>query len=266
MKIGCCVNMAAADEAGIGIDHIETLAKLGYDYVELPIAQMMTLDDTRFNELVKRVENSGIKCEAGNNFLKADLRITGSATTKPDVLRDYLLQALERASELGINSIVFGSSGAKNVPDGFDHKIAWAQIVEFLHVVDELIDNRDIYIAIEPLNRQESNIIQLASEGLELAKEVNKPHIRLLIDYYHLSAENEDLTIINEASGYLQHMHIANPVGRTWPKCDDSANYAAFFEMLKRAEYNKRVSIEAFTEDFEADAERSLKFLRTIIH
>ena len=37
MKIGCCLNMVAEGPDGTGIEHIEKLAELGYDYVELPM-------------------------------------------------------------------------------------------------------------------------------------------------------------------------------------------------------------------------------------
>ena len=48
MKFGCCLNMVAEGPDGTGIEHIEKLAQLGYDYVELPTAQMMELDDEAF--------------------------------------------------------------------------------------------------------------------------------------------------------------------------------------------------------------------------
>ena len=38
-------------------------------------------------------------------------------------------RAIKRASQLGAKVIVFGSSGAKNVPDGFDMEKAFEQVV-----------------------------------------------------------------------------------------------------------------------------------------
>lgn len=262
MKIGCCVNMVAKDAAGIGIDRVETLARLGYDYVELPLAQMMALDDTAFETLAKRVEDSGIRCEACNNFFPASLRITGANPTPREKLADYIDRAIARMQRLGARTVIFGSSGAKNVPEGFDHAVAWTQIVDLLRLADERAAASGVIIAIEPLNRMESNIVLNAKEGLALAREVDRPSIRLLIDFYHLRLENEDLAIVLEAADYLQHMHIANPEGRVYPKTGDENDYKSFFTALKRAGYDERVSVEAFSDDFERDAPGALETMR----
>jgi len=45
MKIGCCTNMHAAGTDGTSAEHIGLFAELGYDYVELPMAEIMELDE-----------------------------------------------------------------------------------------------------------------------------------------------------------------------------------------------------------------------------
>ena len=265
MKIGCCVNMVAKDAAGTGVHHIDTLAQLGYDYIEIPLAQVMALEEAAFEALVSQVQENGIPCLACNNFFPATLRITGATPTSQEELKDYVKRALDRAEKLGAKSVVFGSSGAKNIPDGFPYDAAWKQVVALLQMIDTELEGRDIRVAIEPLNQQESNMIITAAEGLKLAKAVNRPRIRLLIDFYHLSMENEDLAIIGEAADYLQHMHLANPIGRVWPKKDDNADYSAFIRALKQARYNGCVSIEAFSDDFEHDAKEAIAVMREMI-
>lgn len=261
MRIGCCVNMVATTSDGVGLEHLETLASSGYDYVELPLAQMMTFTAPEFDKLVDMVEASGIPCEACNNFIPADHPITGDQV---DISRlaDYLDEALERAFRLGAKSIVFGSSAAKNVPQGFPMDQAWQQIVETLQLVDDKIANLDITIVIEPLCRLESNIILNGHEGLQLAREVNRKKIRLLLDYYHLVVEEEDQIIIEKAGNYLRHIHIANPIGRIFPLENDGVDYRGFIKNLKKAGYNSRISIEAYTDDFSASASESLKTIR----
>ena len=43
MRFGYCVNMLARDEYGVGYEWIPRLAALGYDYIDLPMAQMMAM-------------------------------------------------------------------------------------------------------------------------------------------------------------------------------------------------------------------------------
>ncbi len=261
MRIGCCVNMVALAPDGIGIERLATLTMAGYDYVELPLAQMMALGKGQFSALVEYVASSGIPCEACNNFIPAEYALTGDKTD-PVRLADYLDEALERASRLGAQSIVFGSAGAKNVPPGFPLEKAWEQIVQTLQLIDKKIGNRDIKIAIEPLCRLESNIVTTAQEGLKLARDVDRKNIRLLIDYYHLCTEKEEQTIIDRAKDYLQHIHLANPAGRSFPAAGDEVDYRTFIGNLKKAGYDKRVSIEAYTDTFSASAAAALAAIR----
>jgi len=115
MRFGCCLNMVASDADGTGIEHIEKLSELGYDYVELPLAEMMMLSEEKFDSLKRRVQDSGIACEVCNNFFPKTMRLTGEEVHM-DTILTYAEKALDRARELGVQYVVFGSGPAKNVP------------------------------------------------------------------------------------------------------------------------------------------------------
>ena len=46
MKYGCCLNMIASKSDKTGIEHLRRLAMSGYDYVELPLAEIMDLSES----------------------------------------------------------------------------------------------------------------------------------------------------------------------------------------------------------------------------
>lgn len=261
MRIGCCVNMVALAPDGIGIERLEALAVFGYDYVEMPLAQMMALAESQFSALLEYVDSAGIPCQACNNFIPAHCPITGDKADRVQI-EEYLSEAIERAFRLGAKSIVFGSSGAKNVPPEFSMEKAWEQIIETLLLADEIIGRRDIRIAIEPLCRVESNIVVNAHEGLKLVQDVNRANVKLLLDYYHLEMEKEDYAIIDKAGDYLQHVHLANPSGRAYPQAFDGVDYRTFITNLQKAGYDGRISIEAYTDNFNATAPEALATVR----
>lgn len=260
MRLGCCGSMISPESDPIGIGIVEALAEMGCDYVELALAAMTALPEPAFAELARRLDRSGIRCEACNNFFPPRVRLTGPEALLP-AARDYAAAALDRAARLGAQVVVFGSSGAKNVPAGFDMSAAWKQLVALLQHLGPLAQARDITIVIEPLNRQESNIVNLAAEGLKLVREVNHPHIQLLIDYYHLMIERENPAIIAEAGPSLQHVHLAHVEGRAFPTPPDT-DLQQFIQHLRQSGYSGRCSIEAYTRDFAAEAPRALRLLR----
>jgi sugar phosphate isomerase/epimerase len=262
MRIGYCTNLIATQIDGTGSEWIEKGQENGFDYVELPLAQMVDLNDKEFLSLKGKIGSSGLKCEACNNFFPANIRLTGNDVDYGKT-EAYLDKALGRAAQLGVKVIVLGSPKSKNVPEGYPMDKAWSQLVELLRNIDPLVRTRGITVVIEPLNKGESNIINTAAEGLQLAKAVDRENIKLLIDYYHLVMEKEDPEIILDAGSYIKHIHFANPAGRVYP-AEKVDGYIRFMDLLKRIGYEGRISVEAYTKDFCHDAKRSVEILRQL--
>jgi sugar phosphate isomerase/epimerase len=262
LRIGYCTNLLATQADGTGREWIEKGREIGFDYVELPLAQMMDLNEEEFFTLKESVASSGLRCEACNNFFPGHIRLTGG-TVDYRKIEEYLAMALERAAQLGVKVIVFGSSKSKNVPEGYPMARAWSQLVELLRFIDPLVKARGITVAIEPLCKAESNIINTVGEGFQLSRAVDRENIKLLVDYYHLVMEKEDPEILLKAGSYIKHAHFANPVGRLYP-VEAEEGYARFMNLLKRSGYEGRLSVEAYTKDFCRDAKPSLEMLRRL--
>lgn len=260
MRFGCCGSMISPHRDPLGVEIVEELAASGFDYLELSLRDLAALAEPEVAHLQRRIEAAGIRCEACNNFFPAPVRLTGPDASLPCAI-EYATRALERAAQVCVSVIVFGSSDAKNVPPGYSHSDAWRQIVELLQTLGPIAAKLGITIVIEPLNRRESNIVCTAAEGLKLAREVAHPNIQLLIDYYHLRLESEDPGIVLEAGEAVRHVHFGEPAGRVFP-LEASPRYEAFFAYLQQISYNARCSIEAYTRDFSSDARRALAVLK----
>lgn len=262
MRFGCCGNMVspATDPLGAGI--VEELAALGFDYIELSLRDLVALPAAALAGLLSRLQRAGLACEACNNFFPAEIRLTGPAADLSAALR-YAQTAFAAAARFGVSVVVFGSSGARNVPDGFSREAAWAQLRTLLAALGPVADGHGITIAIEPLNRGESNILNTVAEGRRMAGEVAHPRVRLLVDAYHMHQENEAPALLREV-GRIAHVHVAQRATRDFPAGDD-ATLAAFFAQLRATGYAQRCSIEAYTRDFPADAARALRVCRELI-
>jgi len=260
MRIGICGCMIHPERDPVGIDVAEVTAGIGYDYIELSLRDVAALDAEDFSALARRLEKSGLRSEACNNFFPPERRITGPDYDLPS-LRQYTRGALERARTLGAEAVVFGSSGARNIPGGFPRDRAWSQIVEASRMIDEEAERAGITIAIEYHNRREANVLTSMSEALRLGREVDRPRIQILFDYYHFAVENEPPDVIREAGSRLVHGHFAELRDRAFPR-EPKREYRDFFAALADAGYRGRLSIEAYTKDFTADAEKALEVIR----
>ena len=122
MRLGCCGSMVSPSTDPIGIEILEPMAAMGFDYIELSLANLAALAVSEFGVVEARLAKSGLRCEACNNFFPASLRLTGPGARLSGAL-EYAQGAMARAARLGASVIVFGSSGAKNVPPGFPPEV-----------------------------------------------------------------------------------------------------------------------------------------------
>lgn len=262
MRFGCCLNMIATGPDGTGIEYLEQLADYGYDYVELPLAQMMDLSDEQFAALQQRVAASGVSCEVCNNFFPTNFRLTGPAVDYNRIM-EYVERALARAARLGVKHVVFGSGPAKNVPEGFSLEEGYQQVVALLKEVNTVAAKHDIIIVIEPLRKAECNLINTFAEGCRLAGDVAGDNVKVLVDFYHLSEEQEPVAhLVAAGTACLRHVHFARPQGRVYPAEIGEADYQPFIDALKEISYQGRVSCEAYTDDYSVSGPKALQFFK----
>jgi sugar phosphate isomerase/epimerase len=255
------MNAVGADKTGA--EHIGLLADLGYDYVELPMAEIMALDEPTFLQIIEMLGSAGIPCEACNNFFPRHMRLTGPDVDH-DAIMDYVARAVQRASRLGAKIIVFGSGPAKMSPPGFSITAAHQQLVAFLSEAAPIAAGAGITLAIEPLRREECNLINTFNEGCSLADAVGADNIKVLVDFFHSSSESEDPRHIAVlGAGRLAHVHFAKPEGRGFPAdAGDIRGLHAFIKALETAGYSGRISIEAYSDSLAEDASVGLRFMR----
>lgn len=263
MRFGCCLNMVSTRKDGTGIERVGRLGEAGYDYVELALSELMVLSEAERKDLLDMVRSSGIPCETCNNLFPRTVRLTGPGVDLEKVL-EYVEGALALAREIGAKAVVFGSGPAKNVPEGFSHEEGYQQVVMLLKRMGEIAGRNGITIVIEPLRKAECNLINTFEEGVALAKDVASDHVKVLIDYYHMTVEKEPAEILlQDGAKYLGHVHFANPEGRVYPEHMGESDYRSFIEALRKIGYTGRVSCEAYTQDFDRHCVTALDFLRT---
>jgi len=266
MQFGYCVNMLALPGSdGSGREWIPAIARLGFDYVELPLAQMMTCDDADFERLfVQPLQAGSLACRCCNNFFPSSLRLTGPSVD-PAAIAAYAQKAMARARQLGAKKIVFGSSGARNYPAGFPREKALAQFSQALALLQPIALQYDITLVMEHLNKLESNLLNTLHEGVELVQAAELSQLRCLLDTYHLMIAGGKISDILEANGLLHHVHLARVLGRSLPCPGDEVDWPAVFAALRAIGYNGDCSIEAYvpTENREALIGSALHFLRS---
>ncbi|HXF64679.1 MAG TPA: sugar phosphate isomerase/epimerase family protein [Caldilineaceae bacterium] len=256
IRLGCCCP----------VDQAEIARSAGFDYLECTVVSLLPEEgESAFAPVRARYREAPLPVEAFNVFLPRDLKVVGPAVDWLRVER-YVAVALARVAEIGARVVVFGSGGARQTPDGFGREAAEEQLIRFLSLVADHAEAHEITIAIEPLNRQESNMLNSVPEAAALAERVDRPSVRVLADFYHMQVEGEPLDHIRAHGDRLAHIHVADS-GRLAPGRGDYP-YAAFAAELAAIGYGARgwsgVSVECRWQDFEREAPEAVAFLRGI--
>jgi len=302
IPIGCCLTAgtfmpqgaAGASSSDVRDDPVERLLAgiaciyaAGYDFAELAAGAITALPEREFDRLRGELAVRGWSIPVYNSLIPPTLKLTGPLVDDR-ALADYVGLALGRAAATGAEVVVFGSGGARSVPDGYPVGAAMEQIVRFLHLCGEHAARCGITVAIEPLNRKESNIIRTVAEAWQMAEALKLSHVRVLADAYHMHAEGEPLDIagIVARAGMLAHVHYAEPdrrfpVGEAkgtaetgpsreagQPKSERAPSARTgmerLFSLLHESGYSGRISAECMEPEGLRNGGTSLQYVRTI--
>jgi D-psicose/D-tagatose/L-ribulose 3-epimerase len=251
MKFGVCCDPTIALIA----------REAGYDYFEWSVGDFLHPRESEavFQTALEQVQRTGLPCPAVNVFVPGDLKITGP-DADPGKLEAFARTALCRAQTAQVETIVFGSGGARRIPDGFDRDQAWNQLVAFGQMLGPLAAEHKVTIAVEPLNRGECNVLTTVEESAQLVRDIDHPNFRLLVDGFHWAKDSDSMDGILQNAGLIVHTHIAAVAGRVPPHTGDRCS--KFFAAIKQAGYTGRVSIESMISDPEVELPLALEIIR----
>ena len=255
MKIGCCLpgNFQMPGREGETTvltaleDGYRYVLDAGYDFIEFTVGGIAGMTEEEFTQAVQLHSIGKLTVEACNCFIPSSLPLIGEQADRAAILA-YLEKVLSRMAALGVETVVFGSGGARKIPEGTPAEQVREQLDWFLCMAEKIARDMGTTIIIEPLNRGETNIILSVQEGGEIVRRLDLPNLKLLADVYHMYKENESVDTIVRNGALLRHVHVAEPVNRTVP--EDCDYLRLFSAALREVGYDGRVSIEGNLPNF----------------
>ena len=150
-----------------------------------------------------------------------------------------------RAKMLGGSIAVLGSSGARNIPEGFSYEEAEAHFINVLRVCGDAAQKHGMKVALEPLRYAETNFINTVNQGCNICKKTAHPAVGLLLDLFHFYSNGEEIESIIAAKDMIIHAHIARPdPDRKYPTAADKEACKLWARTLHDIGYEGRISLE----------------------
>jgi sugar phosphate isomerase/epimerase len=232
------------------------------DFIEGHVVNFLTPEapDAEFAPRAEALERCGFPMPAANVLLPATLKCSGPNIDYARLDR-YAHTVFRRAKETGMKFIVFGSAGARMVPEGFPITKAFEQYVDILRQFAPLAEENGVTIVVEPLNRGECNLVNTVLEGAEAVRRANHPAVKLLVDIFHMLRNGESPDDIVKVGPLIRHAHVAENKDRAAPGVNGD-DFRPFLRALRRTGYNDRLALEPIWTDLPRQVGPALAELR----
>lgn len=219
----------------------------GFDSIEIAIEDVGHVDPS----LLKRaLDDNGMICGSVCAALGPGRDLRGSKQDQNTAL-DYMKGLLDIMPVFGSPVLVgplYSTVGRAEPRDDDEYKRQWDVVVKNLALLSSYAGDRNIKLAIEPLNRYETDFINTCSQAVKLVNDIGHNAAGLLLDTYHMNIEEKNSAAALRAAGNkLFHFHACG-CDRGTPG-NDHINWNDITAAIKEIKYDGSVVIESFTTD-----------------
>ncbi|MDZ4710415.1 MAG: sugar phosphate isomerase/epimerase family protein [Saprospiraceae bacterium] len=252
----------------------------GFDTVEIALEDASHINP----EFIKtKLEEHGLQCKTVCAVMGSDRDLRGTPEEQ-ETAKNYLKSAMDLMVILGATTLVgplYSAVGRADAVEEEDYKKQWQTVVGHLKELADYAEQRNLKLAIEPLNRFETDFINTVDQSLQLIRDIGSPVVLLHYDTFHMNIEEKDQAkAILRAGSHFGHLHACGSDRGTPGK--DHTDWVGIAKALKSINYQGEVVIESFTKEVkviaraaaiwrkiessqEVIASEGVKFLRSVL-
>lgn len=261
------------------LDVFHKVKDLGFEVVEIGLENISGLDTRKVKQALG---TTGLECTVcAVTGQRTD--ITSDDPSIRENAKKYLRDCIEICARLEaelLSGPIYSAVGKARLVSPEQREKEWNLCMDTLDDLSEFALRRGVTIAVEPLNRFETDLINTAQDAVRLVRSVGSPALKIHLDTFHMNVEEKSLgQAIRDTGAYLYHFHACENDRGTpgtghipWPEVASA---------LKDIGYDGHIVMESFTPEnknlaealriwrkFEVDqdtlARDGLKFLRRL--
>ncbi|HET8549709.1 MAG TPA: sugar phosphate isomerase/epimerase family protein [Bryobacteraceae bacterium] len=224
------------------LDMLPQFREHGFDAVEIARFEFSGFPAA---DVRRGIENAGLECI----FCSALIGQTSLVSEDSDVrrrAREFLLEGIERTAEIGSKTFI----GPFCAPVGYlpgrrRTQEEWKHAVEELRGLVPALEQYDVTLAIEPLNRFETYFLNTMADARRLCDQVGSPRVGILGDTFHANIEEKEIGAAFRGAGqHLRHVHACEN-DRGIPG-SGHVEWPSLVAALREINYDGYVVIESF--------------------
>ncbi|MBL7224340.1 MAG: sugar phosphate isomerase/epimerase [Candidatus Brocadiae bacterium] len=224
------------------VDLVKKVAEMGFEGVEVPFNDLSVLD-------AKATRHALESCKMGMTACCVMMPGTSLCSTKAEERNagvERIKKMVDITAEMGGDTVagpiytpVGQLTGKARTAD------EWKWCRDGFRAASEHAEKAKIDLAIEPLNRFETYVLNTVGDATKLCQEVNHPRLKVQADTFHGNIEEKDTAAAIRACGpFLGHFH-ASESDRGVPGTGQ-VRWGEVFAALHDIGYDRWVTIESF--------------------
>jgi D-psicose/D-tagatose/L-ribulose 3-epimerase len=224
-------------------------AKIGFDGVEIALQEKGDIDTAFIRD---KLSENGLVCSSLCSLMGPGRDLRGS---KADIAasKAYLKDLVDVAVELGTDTIVgphYSVVGLTGMKTPAEKKEDWKKVVAGLKEVGAYAGEKGVNLALEPLNRFETDFLNICSDAVRLCDDVGLENMKIHLDTFHMNIEEKDSAAAIRMAGDRLYMVHASENDRGAPGTGQ-VSWKPVAKALKDIKYRRWIVLESFTPEVE---------------
>jgi D-psicose/D-tagatose/L-ribulose 3-epimerase len=229
------------------VELIARAAKLGFDAITLPVEDPGAIDGTAVRAALRA---SGLRVHVTGAFGPTRDLTHDEPRFREESLR-YLADTLALCELWGARLLVgpcYSAVGKRRHVPAEQRKVEWERAVVGLQRAGDLAAGHGVVLAVEPLNRFETDLVNTAEQLARLLADVGHPAVKAHLDTFHMHIEEKDVAAAVRRVGRDLVYVDASESDRGTPGTGQ-VDWLGLAHALREVGYAGDCVIESFTPD-----------------
>ena len=185
------------------------IKEMGFDVVEIPVEDPELIDA---ETVAKALLDNGLEATVCGVFGPTK-DLTHEDPAVHDTCFTYMEKCFQLCNQWNVDFVagpMYSAVGKARMVSSEQRKIEWDRAVKNLGKVSQMAQTFGASIALEPLNRFESDMVNTAEDVMRLLKDVNHSQAKVLLDSFHMTIEEKDIRkAIHTVGEKLVHVQVS---------------------------------------------------------
>ena len=261
VKFGINTFLFASPFTDKSLSILKDFKRMGFDGVEVAMENRGDFDPVR---LLGALKDNGLECCSVCGAYGPDRDLRGTEEEQ-ETSKQYIKDCIAACSELECDLFMgphYSAVGRSQMETPEARKQQWATVVRNLKEMCGYAEQKNVYLALEPLNRFETDFMNICADALRMIDAVGSPVLKVHLDTFHMNIEEKSLpSAILDAGDNLFHVH-ASENDRGAPGTG-TVDWKGVKDALNRIGYSRYMVIESFTPDVEIIAKAASIYRET---